>query len=60
MCLKLLRDQKVVEGFQELIDNCASKEKPQPKQLTVSKVTKNKKKIGRKMWLIVVTLKWIK
>lgn len=28
MCMKLLRDQKVVEGLQELINNCATKEKP--------------------------------
>jgi len=28
MCMKFLMDQKVVEGLQELIENCVSKCKP--------------------------------
>jgi len=27
-CMKLLRDRKIVEGLQELIDNCTGKVKP--------------------------------
>lgn len=50
-CMKLLRDQKTIEGLQELIDNCTSKEKSWPKQCVVNKVNKNKKRIGRDMRL---------
>lgn len=48
-CMKFLSDQKEVEWLQELIDNCASKEKPQPKQHAVNKVNKNKKRTGQEM-----------
>lgn len=50
-CMKLLRDQKAVEGLQKLIDNCASKENPQHEKFIVNKVNKNKKRNGREMQL---------
>lgn len=31
-CMKLLRDQKAVEGLQELIDKCVGKDKPLPRE----------------------------
>lgn len=42
-CMKLLRDQKAVEGLQELIDNCTSKGKSLPEQHAVHKITKVRK-----------------
>lgn len=38
--MKFLRDQKVVEGLQELIDNCVDKGKPLPKQDVMHEVDK--------------------
>lgn len=46
-CMKLLRDQKAVQGLEELIDDCASKEKPHAEQCTVTKVNKNTKRTNR-------------
>ncbi len=50
-CMKLLRDNKLVEGLQELIDNCTGKNNPIPKQCAIHKVGKSKKRIGREMIL---------
>lgn len=51
--MNLLRDQKVVEGLKELIDNYANKDKPLPEQRTVNKVKRSKKRTGREMQLTV-------
>ena len=51
-CMNLLRDNKVIEGLQELIDNCVGKGKPLPKQHAMHKVDKGKKRTGREMRLI--------
>lgn len=45
-CMELLRDQKEIEGLQELIENSTRKGKPLPKQHAVHKVEKGKKMIG--------------
>lgn len=49
--MKILSDQKVVEGLHELIDKCTGKGKLLPKQCIVHKVEKIKKRIGREMRL---------
>jgi len=49
--MKLLRDQKAVEGLQELIDNCASQDNLLPEQHAVNKVNRSKKRTSREMWL---------
>lgn len=49
--MKLLRNQKAVEGLQELIDNYSSKENPQPEQRIVNKVNWNKKRTRWEMQL---------
>ena len=43
MYMKLLHNKKAVEGLQELIDKCASKEKTPTKQRTARKNCKHKK-----------------
>lgn len=48
-CMKFLRDQKVVEGLKEIINNYDGKEKPQFEQCGVNKVHKNKKRNDREM-----------
>lgn len=50
-CMKLLHDQKAIEGLQELINKCANKEKTPTKHITVRKIGKHKTRIGRKMRL---------
>lgn len=42
-CMKLLRDKKVVEGLQGLIDNCTGKFKPPLEKRVVCKMGKRKK-----------------
>jgi len=49
--MKLLRNQKVVEELQELIDNCIGKDKSLSKQHVVNKVNQSKNRTGREMWL---------
>lgn len=49
--MKLLRDKKAVEGLQELIDNFEGKDKNSPKQRTVRKLGKHKKRTGCEMRL---------
>ena len=49
--MNFLRDQKAVEGLQELIYNYASKDKPLPGQRVVNKVNQSKKRAGREMHL---------
>ena len=51
--MNFLRDHKVVEGLQELIEKCAGKEYQQPEQGALHKVYKQKKITGREMRLIV-------
>lgn len=41
-CMKLLRDQKAVEGLQDLIDKCANKEKTPTEQRKVRKIGNHK------------------
>lgn len=50
-CMRLLRDQKAVDGLQEIIDNCIGKAKLLPEQHALHKVDKSKKRIGREMRL---------
>lgn len=52
-CMKLLRDQKEVEGLQNLIDNYTGKGKTLPQQRTMHKVDKSKKMTCREMRLNV-------
>lgn len=52
-CMKLLRDRKVVEGLQQLIDNCMGKNKPLSEQPALHKVGKRNKRTGRKVRLTV-------
>jgi len=47
--MKFLRDQKLVEGLKEIIDNCAGKEKPQPEKHAINKVCRNRKITDREM-----------
>lgn len=47
--MKLLRDQKAVEGLQELINNCVGKGKTLPEQCAVHRMDKGKKNTGREM-----------
>jgi len=54
-CMKLLWNQKVVEGQQALIDNCANEDNPLPKQCAVNKVKRSKKRTDREMWLTAST-----
>lgn len=49
--MKLLRDKKLLEGLQELIDHFIGKNKPLPKQRVVRKVDKSKKRIVHEMRL---------
>lgn len=49
--MKLLRNQKAVEGLQEWIYNCASKDKSLPEQCAVNKVNQSKKRTGKEMRL---------
>ena len=48
--MKLLRDKKVVERLQELIDSCASKEESRSEMHTVNNVYRQKR-IGKEMRL---------
>jgi len=41
-CMKLLRDQKVVKGLQDLIDKCANKEEVLTKKHIVRNIGRNK------------------
>lgn len=50
-CMKLLHDGKVVEGLQEIIENCMGKIKTPLEQRVVRKLCKHKKKIGCEMRL---------
>lgn len=50
-CMKLLRDQKVVKGLQDLIDKCANKEEVLTKKHIVRNIGRNKAWMGREMWL---------
>lgn len=52
-CMKLLQDQNVVKGLQELIDNYTSKDNSLQGQRTVNKVNQRKKRTSREMWLTV-------
>lgn len=52
ICLKLLCNGKAVEGMQELINKCASKEKAPDGHRIVRKIGKHKARTGREMWLI--------
>lgn len=47
----MLRDQKAVEGLQEMIDNFLNKDKSLPKQRAVNKVNLRKKRNGKEMRL---------
>ena len=49
--MNLLRDSKAVEGMQELINKCASKEKFPYGHCTVRKIGKHKAQTGREMML---------
>lgn len=49
--MKLLRDQKAVEGLQELIDNCIGNGKSLPEQRAVRKEDTSKKRIVQEMRL---------
>lgn len=49
--MKLIRDRKVVEGLQELIDNCMGKNKLLLEQCTICKVGKRKNQNGQEMRL---------
>lgn len=49
--MKLLRDKKVVEGLQELIDKFNVNNKPLPQQCMVHKVENIKKMTGCEMRL---------
>lgn len=49
-CIKLLRDQNVVEGLQELIDSCVSKEKLWSEMRIVNNLHRQKR-TGREMRL---------
>lgn len=48
-CIKLLRNKKVVENLQAMIDNYTEKEQPLIEQRVVNKIYKNKKRMGREM-----------
>lgn len=50
-CMKLLPNQKAVENLQALIDSCAERTNPPIEVKYVHKLYKNKKHIGREMWL---------
>ncbi len=52
-CIKLLRNSKVMEGLQELINKCASKEKVPDGHQVVRKIGKHKGRTGREMRLTV-------
>lgn len=45
--MKFLRDQKYVEGLQELIDNYVDKEEPKLEQRKVNKIYRNKKRVDK-------------
>jgi len=52
-CMNILRDQKAVDGLQEMIDKCDGKGKPLPEHHTVHKVEKGKKRTSWGMRLSV-------
>ena len=47
--MKFLRNKKVVERLQELIDNYIGKEHQQPKKHLINKLNINKKRTGQEM-----------
>lgn len=49
ICVKLLRNQKVFEGLQEMIDSCANKEVPQSDLRAVKNLHWHKKRMGKEM-----------
>ena len=50
-CMKLLCNNKVVKGLQELINRCTSKENSPSEPRVVKKIGKNKTRTGREMRL---------
>jgi len=48
-CMKLLRNQRVVEGLQELIDSCADNEVPRSNLHIINNLHRHKKRMGKEM-----------
>ena len=51
-CMKLLRAKKVVEGLEELVENCIEKIKIPSEQRVLRKLGKHQKRTGHEMRLI--------
>ena len=50
-CIKLLRNKKVVENLETLIDNCIEKDQPHVEKKVVNKIHNNKRRTGQEMRL---------